>query len=125
MVEKLTPDPPHVQALAALRADLPIGEGSVSDWLDRHRAQVVSVIEGLTTWGQVATLLGIGTNTLVSWGVRRGLRTRKPRQKKPRQKKVRQVDLLPRAPSLGKVQVSRDFKGIKLTLTVEFLEEGP
>ena len=124
MVEKLTPDPPHIQALAALQADLPIGEGSVSDWLDRHRAQVVSVIEGLTTWGQVATLLGIRSNTLVSWGVRRGLRTRKPREKKPkekkpRQKKPRQVKYPPA------LQVSRDFKGIKLTLTLEFLEEGP
>ncbi len=126
MVEKL-PDPPHLQALAALRADLPIS-GGVSEWLDKHREQVVAVVEGLSDWSEVGKTLGISPNSLRSWGVRRGLRTRTPREKKPkergtkdkkpRQKKDRQV----KDPQV--VQVRRNFKGIQLTLTLEFLEEG-
>ncbi len=127
MAEKLTPDPPHLQALAALQADLPIS-GGISEWLDKHRDQVVAVIEELTNWGELAKLLGIRGSALVDWGVRRGLRTRKHREKKPkeretkdkkpRQKKARQV----KDPQV--VQVRRNFKGIQLTLTLEFLEEG-
>ncbi len=116
MVEKLKPDPPHLQALAALRADLPI-EGSAAEWLDKHREQVVAVVEGLTNWGELAKLLGIRGSALVDWGVRRGLRTRKHREKKPKEKKPRQK----KDPQV--LQVDRDFKGIKLTLTLEFLEE--
>ena len=90
--------------------------------MDKHRDQVVAVVEGLTSWGELAKSLGIRGGSLVDWGVARGLRTRKHREKKPRQhreKKPRQV----KNPQV--VQVSRDFKGIKLTLTLEFLEEAP
>ncbi len=123
MAEKLTPDPPHLQALAALQADLPIS-GGISEWLDKNRDQVVAVIEELTNWGELAKLLGISPSSLVSWGVRRGLRTRKHREKKPRQVKEKvRSNYAPPHPRV--VQVSRDFKGIKLTLTLEFLEEAP
>lgn len=113
-------DPPHLKALAALQADLPIS-GGVSEWLDNHRQQVVAVVEELTNWGELAKLLGIRLSTLVDWGVRRGLRTRKHREKKPRQKTRHKLILIPDPPKA--LQVSRDFKGIKLTLTLEFLEE--
>ena len=119
MVEKLSADPPHLQALAALQADLPIAEGSVSDWLDRHRDQVMAVVEGLANWGELAKLLGIRGTALVDWGVRRGLRTRKHREKK----QARVVHLRsPRIIRTNNQVVSREFKGIKLTLTLEFLE---
>jgi len=122
VVEKLKPDPPHLQALAALRADLPI-EGSAAEWLDKHREQVVAVVEGLTNWGELAKLLGIRNSTLVDWGVRRGLRTRKHREKKPKERKTKEKK--PRQKKDPQVlQVDRRFKGIQLTLTLEFLEEG-
>jgi len=133
VVEKPKPDPPHIQALEALRADLPVGV-AVSEWLDRHRAQVVAVIEGLMGWGELAKLLNIRDSALVSWGVRRGLRTRRPREKKKGKRTSTPLDFLrERNEVLAKkprqvkdpqvVQVSRDFKGIKLTLTLEFLDE--
>ena len=124
MVEKLSLDPPHLQALAALQADLPVGV-AVSEWLDRHRDQVVAVVEGLANWGDLAKLLNIQGSALVSWGVRRGLRERKHREKKPREKvewdRPRQKKPIP---DPKRLQVSRDFKGIRLTLTLEFLEEA-